>query len=676
MDPSTQDPLENGTGEPQTGDGPELDGTSLNGLAESNDSGLRGVRADPNPGDLEMTDAPVKGEDDQAASTFEISDREVVDLSEISDSNSDMEVLRDTVVIDGRPHNESLTPDSLNKATQKQNLQANSSIADNNRGSSNNSPIDVDTLDSNTETSPRKRIKTEGNQKPSPLEMGATLIDLEVEGDKAPIGKSFLIRSNASHEESHPKNVRVAQRKLLAERMRQSPIEAQIAPNILGESHTAPSIHGPRSDGENFQVIKRRYIAKKDEGKNTIEDDVLFQRAKNAVLDQIRALQQQFDEEYGKEVNEGAPEEANAAEDSSSLFIQDPLNGFSRLVRSVPRKSGRLRKAEQDELNRQLNLNMWAGVTDRIRDALVDRELVDSTFEEDPMKDGQQEDINQTPSQTMKRKRGYKKKTGFRNLAPTGLSRNGKPDERRAIPEMVGRAKNKAMTALLASIPLEKGQKGQARADKANILECTRILGNCVVKKNANPGEGQWQLNGLTCGLLHHQVIGAAKMKNRELTQAAQANGAPSGILADDTGLGKTIETLALILANAPKPSETRRATLIVTTPALLGQWDNEVEDKTHPFVLPTFIRHYGTHKLCSTGQSGRTSVSLLEQADAVLTTYGEVMLSYPRFDQTKAIQDAKERVDSWHDIWENGRGLLHRVHWYRVVIDGNVSEK
>ncbi|KAH9317698.1 hypothetical protein KI387_019467, partial [Taxus chinensis] len=165
------------------------------------------------------------------------------------------------------------------------------------------------------------------------------------------------------------------------------------------------------------------------------------------------------------------------------------------------------------------------------------------------------------------------------------------------------------------------------------------------------------------------------------------------GILADAMGLGKTVMAISLLLANSGKggaggtdatesfnessssektvldPSEIvvpespqcpnkrqvlgiiRKSStrlhkgggnLIVCPMTLLGQWKTEIETHAQSGAMSVYV-HYG--------QSRTKDIKTLLQQDVVLTTYGVLSSEY----QSENSQD---------------EGVLHSIHWFRVVLD------
>lgn len=113
--------------------------------------------------------------------------------------------------------------------------------------------------------------------------------------------------------------------------------------------------------------------------------------------------------------------------------------------------------------------------------------------------------------------------------------------DRPALAVVTHTNKQKALKAFLAGVPLD--DRGNARGEKTNILLATKTLGNVRAD-----GNGKWKLKGMKSSLLHHQVQGAAWMRERE-TQDAEPLG---GLQADGMGLGKTVMAIATMISNLP----------------------------------------------------------------------------------------------------------------------------
>ncbi|KAJ7047850.1 SNF2 family N-terminal domain-containing protein [Mycena alexandri] len=123
------------------------------------------------------------------------------------------------------------------------------------------------------------------------------------------------------------------------------------------------------------------------------------------------------------------------------------------------------------------------------------------------------------------------------------------------------------------------------------------------------------------------------------------------GMLADEMGMGKTIQVIALFVSDAVKPN------LVVAPTVAIMQWKNEIA--AHTDGLRVLIWH---------GAGRESNPGELEKYDVVLTTYA-VMESCFR----KQEQGFKRKG---HLVKE--KSPLHRVQWKRIILDEahNIKER
>lgn len=224
------------------------------------------------------------------------------------------------------------------------------------------------------------------------------------------------------------------------------------------------------------------------------------------------------------------------------------------------------------------------------------------------------------------------------------------------IPVMTEIKKKDALKQLIASVPLE--DQRMANREREHIRQATTKL----AKNNVHAdGKGGWKLKGMTTSLKHHQVQGAAWMRERE-TGTDEPLG---GLVGDEMGFGKTIQMLACMVANPPPPGSPHRATLIVATSALCGQWHDEIMKHVDNKALGSVIRYDAASRIMGDG-----AVELLQSAGVILTTYSEVLRSYPKYNPPMELMTYEAKHDWWKGHYDKKRGLLHRLSFFRVVLD------
>ncbi|CAH7671945.1 SNF2 family N-terminal domain-domain-containing protein [Phakopsora pachyrhizi] len=130
---------------------------------------------------------------------------------------------------------------------------------------------------------------------------------------------------------------------------------------------------------------------------------------------------------------------------------------------------------------------------------------------------------------------------------------------------------------------------------------------------------------GLSCKLLPHQIIGVNWMRSREEGKKK------GGILADDMGFGKTVQSIALISSHKQITKGAPKTTLVVCPLALKDQWVEEVKQKSDLSVILYHgpKRHQIAHKL--------------HKYRVVITTYDVVSSEWGEF--RKKVE--KDAVDS-----------------------------
>jgi E3 ubiquitin-protein ligase SHPRH len=160
----------------------------------------------------------------------------------------------------------------------------------------------------------------------------------------------------------------------------------------------------------------------------------------------------------------------------------------------------------------------------------------------------------------------------------------------------------------------------------------------------------------------------------RDPSPSLQFQHIKGGILAEEMGLGKTLEIISLILLH-PRPEEgpevfdrylgrqlrVGKGTLIVTPPSLLDQWLSEI--RRHAPELA--VMHYpGLPPMASGKRNEKAIVGELSRHDVVVTTY-DVLRA-----EIHAAMDPPARSMRGEQRYERARSPLVEISWWRVCID------
>ncbi|KAE9394295.1 hypothetical protein BT96DRAFT_998675 [Gymnopus androsaceus JB14] len=115
------------------------------------------------------------------------------------------------------------------------------------------------------------------------------------------------------------------------------------------------------------------------------------------------------------------------------------------------------------------------------------------------------------------------------------------------------------------------------------------------------------------------------------------------GMLADEMGMGKTIQVIALLVSDRKKPN------LVIAPTVAIMQWRNEIE--AHTDGMKVLVWH---------GSSRETNVSELKKHDVVLTTYA-ILESVFRKQESGFKRQGKMIKE---------KSPIHQIVWNRVILD------
>ncbi|KAF1859540.1 hypothetical protein Lal_00010124 [Lupinus albus] len=207
---------------------------------------------------------------------------------------------------------------------------------------------------------------------------------------------------------------------------------------------------------------------------------------------------------------------------------------------------------------------------------------------------------------------------------------------------------------------------------------------NEIIYETAEPS------SDLTMPLLRHQkewLSWALKQEKSEIR---------GGILADDMGMGKTIEAIALVLAkrelrltnrepnepiSSPSPGSSKvlpliKGTLVICPVVAVTQWVNEIDQCTSKGSTKVLVYH---------GARRGKSVEQFPEYDFVITTYSTAESEYRKdmmhlYEEVKNVRTGKktkqfkkkkkEVTEEHEDVTGKDMSLIHAVKWERIILD------
>ncbi|OMH83638.1 DNA repair protein RAD16 [Zancudomyces culisetae] len=169
--------------------------------------------------------------------------------------------------------------------------------------------------------------------------------------------------------------------------------------------------------------------------------------------------------------------------------------------------------------------------------------------------------------------------------------------------------------------------------------EVLRDIWDVVEKKGRIEGEMIAQPKDIVMQLLPFQLEGLDWMTKQEQSPVK------GGVLADEMGMGKTIQTVSLL-------STTRQdgqPTLVIVPTVALIQWKNEIQ-----LYAPSLkvVMYYGTDRNKKSKE--------LESKDVVLTTYAVLESCFRK--QNYGVRRRGTMVKE--------QSMLHTINWHRVILD------
>lgn len=484
------------------------------------------------------------------------------------------------------------------------------------------------------------------------------------------LGTSML--SSKPSKPSKPKSVDNEIRRALAEtlqkarlntaqKMKKKPVPRAATPPIgNSELFVTESHPGTPDAAEVFRALQRDVEDKRRRGSLRFEDEIAFMRAE--ADEKIRLFSERV------ETNEDDTEYEASTTMPPRSFAVPEFGGDESSDAPEPKKRGRKRKSDADPTSQPNKRRVPEKSTEDI--LVLARRKKEEKEKAKATKGKRATKNDQRPKAGSNKKSQKSKYKGPSMLNTNDLFGNADivedttRNEGLANPPTFDQTtkRSTAFKQLLASVP-ESNQK-IAKIDKKyfeNQLKSFTGKGHSV--KPA--ADGNWEVKGMKVSLKPYQMLGVAFLRQRE-NASQEPRG---GILADQMGLGKTIQMLANIINGKPLLKKSCKTTLIVASAALVSQWRQEIADKV-------YTRQESKHGIgrvmeyhANSQVLGNEQIEMLLECDVVLTTYTQVSKSYPKAEPPAKYVTAEQKLEWWKKYYEENKGILHRIRWVSLTI-------
>lgn len=410
-----------------------------------------------------------------------------------------------------------------------------------------------------------------------------------------------------------------------------------------------------------YRAAKSTYLCKVREGKVTEADEIDFAVAES--LEQQRQNRLASKRSYEQTIAE-AEEQARSVEETPAnpMFMPSRDGTEEPAYKPYQEDSRPVKRAKPGKLSKKNMLESGSiGLKDHKEKAKKSRPKKPRKTSEQKTARGRVSKAGSTkkPVADVAKKRNFGPGMGdLATLMGNDIVAIAQENEPLGPQPLFGPTKRRdqALKELIASLPAE--QRKVASSDQQAVFQAARSFRS---SRAIQPDNGLWKLrNGMTTSLKPHQLLGAGWMCDRE-NSAQRPFG---GMLCDDMGLGKTIQTIACMVDRRPPQSAKHKTTLIVVPANLMTQWLDEIGKHTNKAFDRVLVYRSGNRPMTL------DPVADLEACDAVITSYNEVSRSYPRCKPPAHLTTDAMKDAWWYEYYDKHRGTLHRMYFYRIVLD------